>query len=475
MMLGSPEGSIDTCQEGITQGKVLEQSLHESMASAMVSGIADARIIGFKQIAYELLWCERESFLAMHLDGGRWKQYIVEKIFQLDFLYQCFVEVGHNKHEESLAGSKEMRQFVLDMVMDSVIREVQISNFVEKICGKAIEWKEGEHPQTGAPGSAEEASRDTGFVDAGAVQQDEQKGVASLADRLRDSCTTKGEGQRALNQLFRGGMANRFEPLAGTDDEREQEELEDDDSKSIDYFSEPSSPEKGNEESSTEGSQGGDLDTSMVTVSSGRSYYAEFFQRKAGIQGGAGGSNTTQNARLTKAVEALGEVMKSFETPPSQTEAATQEAVINKIAKLVEQWKEKTPTREQMREQLRKMYGLLEKDLHKRVDPKESRENKGAEIQQSFYGDFVKKLREETDEGFVQKGSKKGKGKGKSKAKGKNEKADTLPKFDMQKICPTKALTTWQLLSRNLEAGKDKGSWDQDINYHDCQSSRDHT
>lgn len=54
-----------------------------------------------------------------------------------------------------------MRQFVLDMVMDSVIREVQISNFVEKICGKAIEWKEGEHPQTGAPGSAEEASRDT--------------------------------------------------------------------------------------------------------------------------------------------------------------------------------------------------------------------------------------------------------------------------------------------------------------------------
>lgn len=312
-------------------------------------------------------------------------------------------------------------------------------------------------------------------MDAGAVQQDEQKGVASLADRLRDSCTTKGEGQRALNQLFRGGMANRFEPLAGTDDEREQEELEDDDSKSIDYFSEPSSPEKGNEESSTEGSQGGDLDTSMVTVSSGRSYYAEFFQRKAGIQGGAGGSNTTQNARLTKAVEALGEVMKSFETPPSQTEAATQEAVINKIAKLVEQWKEKTPTREQMREQLRKMYGLLEKDLHKRVDPKESREHKGAEIQQSFYGDFVKKLREETDEGFVQKGPKKGKGKGKSKAKGKNEKADTLPKFDMQKICPTKALTTWQLLSRNLEAGKDKGSWDQDINYHDCQSSRDHT
>lgn len=193
-----------------------------------------------------------------------------------------------------------------------------------------------------------------------APRQDEQKGVASLADRLRDSCTTKGEGQRALNQLFRGGMANRFEPLAGTDDEREQEELEDDDSKSIDYFSEPSSPEKGNEESSTEGSQGGDLDTSMVTVSSGRSYYAEFFQRKAGIQGGAGGSNTTQNARLTKAVEALGEVMKSFETPPSQTEAATQEAVINKIAKLVEQWKEKTPTREQMREQLRKMYGLLE-------------------------------------------------------------------------------------------------------------------
>lgn len=69
-MLGSPEGSIDTCQEGITQGKVLEQSLHESMASAMVSGIADARIIGFKQIAYKLLWCERESFLAMHLDGG---------------------------------------------------------------------------------------------------------------------------------------------------------------------------------------------------------------------------------------------------------------------------------------------------------------------------------------------------------------------------------------------------------------------
>ena len=228
-----------------------------------------------------------------------------------------------------------------------------------------------------------------------APRQDEQKGVASLADRLRDSCTTKGEGQRALNQLFRGGMANRFEPLAGTDDEREQEELEDDDSKSIDYFSEPSSPERGltlrqntfrgfihnwlnrhsrpfvyqlnkdpkiirNEESSTEGSQGGDLDTSMVTVSSGRSYYAEFFQRKAGIQGGAGGSNTTQNARLTKAVEALGEVMKSFETPPSQTEAATQEAVINKIAKLVEQWKEKTPTREQMREQLRKMYGLLE-------------------------------------------------------------------------------------------------------------------
>ena len=247
-------------------------------------------------------------------------------------------------------------------------------------------------------------------------------------------------------------MANRFEPLQAEDEEEIEEEVA-----SIDYEPEEDSvltkdSEHGQEDDEDEA--GAHLDDSRITSTSGKSYYAEYLERKAQMRGGAGGSNASRNKQLTNALDALADVIKILEA--MQHEEGSPEDVISKIAKLVTQWQEKTPTRQEMRDQLLKMHVLLEKDRRQQVDPKESHEHKSGQAQQSFYGDFVKRLREEKEENNTNKWTAKGKtkGKGKGKTDGKNSDAK-LPKFDVKRIFPTKALTTWQILSKELKAGKE--------------------
>ena len=128
------------------------------------------------------------------------------------------------------------------------------------------------------------------------------------------------------------------------------------------------------------------------------------------------------------------------------------------LAAMAQQWQQKTPTRHEMRTELRKFHVLLEKDMHQKADPQSSREAHASSSKQSFYGDFAQRLREqgkdtETDDWQTKNG--KGKSKNKNKRKGKAQEHGNVPKFDLKKIFPSKSITTWQVLARELDVGKE--------------------
>ena len=194
----------------------------------------------------------------------------------------------------------------------------------------------------------------------------------------------------------------------------------------------------------------------VESAESGRSFYAEFFERKAAMRGGAGGgANASKNKQLTNALDALAAVCKSMDASQEDDSA---EGVVTQITQLAKQWQEKTPTKGEMRSQLRRLHVLLEKDCQRMAKPEASREanaENSQQAKQSFYGDFVQKLRQEEQK---HDGEWKTKGKGKG-AKGKNQqkgkKNDALPRFDLMKIWPSRAISTWQILEKELESGKE--------------------
>ena len=199
-----------------------------------------------------------------------------------------------------------------------------------------------------------------------------------------------------------------------------------------------------------------ELDCSFESAESGRSFYAEFFERKAAMRGGAGGgSNASKNKQLSNALDALAAVCKSMD---ASQEDDSVEGVVTQITQLAKQWQEKMPTKGEMRSQLRRLHVLLEKDCQRMANPEASREanaESSQQAKQSFYGDFVQRLRQEDQK---PDGEWKTKGKGKG-AKGKNQqkgkKNDALPRFDLMKIWPSRAISTWQILEKELESGKE--------------------
>ena len=471
----------------------LSEGTHDVRNAGMNIGTTSSatfkQLIDFKVAAFDMMWNEVKNFHIKQIDNESWKKYMLRKLFLLDHLFQ-----GMAAKDAFMKDKKTERPCyeAFSTIMKTIDFELQIAFFLQQqgLTNGEVLADEGEYgePRDCASGNTEDVTRDA--ISQVSATKDEIGGKSfykDFANKKRrngnhhdnsmrgscDRCLKGGGGQIAAlsNELevfsdtseneclqgFRGGMANRFGPLADADEASESEaeaEVE-----SIEAISEqPSLHEVESQDALTDSEsneQERQMDTSAVSSVSGKSYYAAFFERKKGMQGGAGGSSTTQNAKLTKAMDALADVMKSLDTQP---EANTQEDVIQQIGKLVEQWKNKTPTRGEMREQLRKMHVQLEQDVRRQVDPKESREQRGATgVQQSFYGEFVQRLREEQDQGFEQKGHKKGKGKGKTKSKTDKAGEASLPRFDVKKVFPSKALTTWQLMSKELEAGKEPG------------------
>ena len=509
---------LDGDSSYFTSRAAVEEPSEQQFGEKQVTGFeeADENMIKFLVVGTEIVWNEVKGMGAMHLFGKEWKSFMQKKLFVLDFVFQVFCQPCLEDRGDMGLQNGKMRVFLFEAMVKKISEEVQLRYFLmqqglyeERTTREG--QKEAALPDC-APGSTEDVSWDAGRVAEAAKEVGdaevangtlhwEENGMATnqsghnadevdgghdylayedvswrSADEIPQAWEVCGGmddedwiinkrfkrnkepsaqsfyprlGERktenigsvyaeVANRQFRGGM-NRFEALI-----EEEQVCEDEEG---DHCSES---EDWSDADDTEG-----LDSSTMTIESGRSYYAEFYQRKAEMRGGAGGANTTKNKQLTNALDALANVMKQLE--PTQDEEDHAASVVGQIAKLAKQWQERTPTKGDMRKELQRLHQLLEKDVHLRVDPEASREAQG-ERRQSFYGDFVRKLKEGNEDGKENEWTTKGKGKGgkNGKAKGKGKKPDAnMQRFDLQKIWPQKDISTSQILVRELESGKE--------------------
>ena len=265
---------------------------------------------------------------------------------------------------------------------------------------------------------------------------------------ITNAAEEEEQGQNLLEhrvkaESLRGG-ANRFHLLQAEDEEEGFAEETEDESKEdgAHHLDHSGSDEDGDE-----------LNTSMESDSSGkRSYYREYFAKKAEMEqyrGGAGGANTTRNKHLTEAIKALAEVMKAIGEDSKEDEVTS---VIGEIAKMTQEWAQKVPTKSEMRTKLRAWHVKLEEKAQAPVAPTQTGATDKRQ-QQSFYTEFAKNIRKE-DEEEQQGWRTKGKGKGKSKSKSKKDEKDVI-KFDLRHDFPQRRIGPWQLVAKELEEGKE--------------------
>ena len=226
--------------------------------------------------------------------------------------------------------------------------------------------------------------------------------------------------------VLRGGT-NRFQALSEEEEELSEipEEIE-------------------HSEVDTSGHQEGEISTE----SGKRSFYKDFFNKKVELRGGAGGSSTTQNKKLTEAVDALKTAVKALAEDDQQSHEIAE--VIADISKAVLEWGKSMPTRHALQKQLREFHAKLEEG--QRAKPPVAASSQDALKQQSFYSSFAKKLREETTEDKPKPGTK---GKGKGKGKKNKDESSSLPQFDLRKIYPSKIVAPWKLTASELESASE--------------------
>ena len=262
----------------------------------------------------DMIWQEVQYFHPGQLHGKKWESFLAQKILILDFVFQnCLKEVAERLFKQNDFGfecKSQIHEGFLQ-VIDQIVWQVQIrymmlqqglqyavdtelvhEDFEKKDttagcdigkddippcgrrCGRAKPQRRRKSKAEklgteGAPGSTEDVPQDTGSVEQ-AIAGNLKKGIAK-------------------SPVLRGG-ANRFQALS------EEEDLSE-----IPEETEPS-------EADTSGNPEGEISTE----SGKRSFYKDFFQRKAELRGGAGGSSTTQNKKLTEAVDGLKNVVKAF-------------------------------------------------------------------------------------------------------------------------------------------------------------------
>ena len=500
-------GNSSMADEQHTEGR----AACESPADGPKVSYEDEDMVKFLAVGTEIVWNEAKGMGAMHLFGERWRSFMQQKLFVLDFAFQIFYKERCESKGDLGSNQDKFRVFAFETMVERISEEVQIRYFLQQQglhMENVIEKKEDAAQPECASGSTEDVPRDTGRV-ANAAAKDEQ----CHAEDARRTLHGEDEGEQEylnyddvrftdiddippafavaggmvdedwiINKRFKRGKAgkrrqqccngncldiaglaatgaaaslrggaNKFALLADEEEEDESQAGE-----MLSCFEEEHDEVDDNDLLSEDADLEAGLDSSFNSIESGKSYYAEFFERKAALRGGAGGAaaNATKNKQLTSALDALAAVCKSMES--SQEEDST-ERVVKQIAQLAKQWQEKTPAKGEMRSQLRKLHVLLEKDCQRMADPEASREANAENTQQSkqsFYGDFVQRLRSQEAKTDEWKTKGKGKGsKGKNQQKGKRN--DALPRFDLMKIWPSRAITTWQVMEKELESGRE--------------------
>ena len=167
--------------------------------------------------------------------------------------------------------------------------------------------------------------------------------------------------------------------------------------------------------------------------------------KMAECRGGAGGANASKNKQLTEALDALTKVMKAFGEEDEDEEVTS---VIRETGKVVKEWENKLPTKGEVREQLRKFHSRLEEKARAPVQPTPSGETEKRQQQQSFYTEFARSIRREDESEWKTKG--KDKGTSKTKKDGKE-----VTKFDLRRDFPQRRIGPWQLVSKELESGRE--------------------
>ena len=516
---GSASSSTSTCVVGGVHGDAGvhgediadEQNTEggadcEGLAERLKVSCEEEDMVKFLAVGTEIVWSEAKGKDAGRLFGEKWRSFMKQKLFVLDFAFQIFYKERWVSKGDLESNQDKFRSFIFETMVERISEEVQIRFFLQQQglhIEEAIAEKEDAAQPDCASGSTEDVPRDTGKVanaaardegqhaeDANGTLHGEDDGehdylnyedvrFVDIADippayaavggmddgedwiinkRFKRGKAGKGRQLPAIEGIgatgaaasLRGG-ANQFALLADGDDEDGSQAGE-----MLSSFEEEHDEVEDNDLLSEDADLEAGLDSSFTSTESGKSYYAEFFERKAALRGGAGGAgaNATKNKQLTSALDALAAVCKSMD---SNHEEESTEGVVKQISQLAKQWQEKTPSKGEMRAQLRKLHVLLEKDCQRMADPEASREANAENTQQSkqsFYGDFVQRLRGQEAKPDEWKTKGKGKGsKGKNHQKGK--KNETLPRFDLMKIWPSRAITTWQVMEKELESGRE--------------------
>ena len=450
--------STSCCGDG-DDGKQMDSA---RPLSRMMSAILES-----KKVMEDLMWSEVEHFKECQMDGEKWNQYVRSKIVMLDFVFGKMTSTTPGLWElgDGKMANGKLKEHIFSTIVLMISQEVQIKFFMERLGswsnlenhGQMDLAKEETDRQEGASGSMEDMSRDANLRDESKKNgRSFYREFAEKKNKKESAVTTTANEvkvfldfeQKAMNCNLRGGMANMFEVLG-------QEEQDEEPLSGID-----ASYMESEEEEVSEITENENEESFHTTSSGGRSFYAEYFAKRTSVRGGAGGANTTKNKKLTEAIGALAEVVRSFEATPEEPESIDQ--VIVMIGDAVKAWQTKMPTRNEMKSQLRKFHQILEKDAHQLADARGSRDDTvGKGPQQSFYEGFARRFQQESEDGndnsWQTKGREgKGRGKGgKDKGKGKNANGPALPRFDVMKILPTKALTTWQVLGKELESARE--------------------
>ena len=431
----------------------------------------------YKNVVFDLLWSEVEGFPQSQMNGDCWDQFLGQKLHLMDFMYQETVGKSHQLwvHGDLKVEQERSKEHLFQIIVAQLSQELQIQYFLvqEGLCTdngsgqmdlndscEQLAHDIGEQDLSNhASGSTEDVPRD---MDRQQVSHGkgrsfyEEFAKEKKMKKVKGGETEKGQdplAQQGIAGMLRGGMINRFAVLEEDEEQDKQDDYDEIHHEEVSPCHFESEAEECSDNTDNE------QDSSFNTCSSGgRSFYAEYFAQRTAVRGGAGGSNAAKNKQLTEAIGALAEVVKNFDTTPEEPESIDQ--VIKMIGEVVAEWQRRTPTKGDMRKQLLKFHQILEKDAHQMANPKANRDDQvGKGPQQSFYENFVQRFHtanEEENANQWQTKGKKGKGKGKGgKDKGKNQHGSTLPRFDVMKILPSKALTTWQVLGRELELAKE--------------------
>ena len=421
----------------------------------IIGGSHVERLFAFKQIMFEMLWEEVRTMDKECLGADQWSNYLIKKLFVFDFFYQMLVvdETAMMTGDGKVMEKRRADEAFL-MAVETVGQEVQIKFFLQyiglqdeklavmeenvELTNQSTEdgTKEEGLPRY-APGSADEASWD--MPKQQNPDHDDTKDGQEECEVVTTGCAV---GNTAMSSYYDNSdwyINKRYKTNDGDWIEIDDEGL---------------NPTQG--ELCLRGGMNLSCafgNTALKTYYDKKTVLAKIADKSSDyetmdVRGGAGGATTT--ARKKQIRDVLKDMSNMLESlPDTQEEGEEQDQVVDKIVKdiqqLAENWKDRRPTKDQMKVRLDHLTERLDKTIKTSVSEKagEGRE----QPKQSFYHSFQEKFDKR------QSFDNTAKGKGKA-AKGKGIGGDvfkSLPRFDLKRAYPSRSIVTWHAVQHSLE------------------------